>query len=39
MKKYLAEFFGTLVLVFFGCGTAVVLGGFTGGIEAAFSAL
>lgn len=36
MKKYLAEFFGTLVLVFFGCGTAVVLGGFTGGIEAGF---
>lgn len=31
MKKYLAEFFGTLVLVLFGCGTAVVCGGFTGG--------
>lgn len=31
MKKYLAEFFGTFVLVFFGCGTAVVCGGFTGG--------
>jgi aquaporin Z len=31
MKKYLAEFFGTCVLVFFGCGTAVVCGGFTGG--------
>lgn len=31
MKKYLAEFFGTFVLVLFGCGTAVVCGGFTGG--------
>lgn len=31
MKKYLAELFGTFVLVFFGCGTAVVCGGFTGG--------
>lgn len=31
MKKYAAEFFGTLVLVLFGCGTAVVCGGFTGG--------
>lgn len=31
MKKYLAEFLGTLVLVLFGCGTAVVCGGFTGG--------
>ncbi len=36
MKKYLAEFFGTLVLVFFGCGTAVVLGGFTGGTGIGF---
>ena len=36
MKKYLAEFFGTLVLVFFGCGTAVVLGGINGGIEKGF---
>ena len=26
MKKYLAEFVGTFVLVLFGCGTAVVLG-------------
>lgn len=33
MKKYLAEVFGTFVLVFFGCGTAVVTGGFTGGLE------
>lgn len=31
MKKYVAECLGTLVLVFFGCGTAVVCGGFTGG--------
>jgi aquaporin Z len=30
-KKYLAEFFGTMVLVLFGCGTAVVTGGATGG--------
>lgn len=36
MKKYLAELFGTLVLVFFGCGTAVVCGGFTGGTGAGF---
>lgn len=26
MKKYLAEFIGTLILVFMGCGSAVVLG-------------
>ena len=26
MKKYIAEFIGTLVLVLFGCGTAVVVG-------------
>ena len=32
MKKYIAEFIGTFTLVFFGCGTAVVCGGFTGGI-------
>ncbi|NLW78402.1 MAG: MIP family channel protein [Ruminococcaceae bacterium] len=32
MKKYLAEFVGTLILVFFGCGTAVVTGGLTGGL-------
>lgn len=36
MKKYLAEFFGTFVLVFFGCGTAVVTGGFTGGTGTGF---
>ena len=32
MKKYLAELIGTFTLVFFGCGTAVVCGGFTGGL-------
>ena len=31
MKKYLSELIGTFTLVFFGCGTAVVCGGFTGG--------
>lgn len=31
MKKYIAEFIGTMVLVLFGCGTAVVTGGLTGG--------
>lgn len=31
MKKLCAEFFGTLVLVLFGCGTAVVTGGLSGG--------
>ena len=31
IKKYLAEFFGTMVLVLFGCGTAVVTGGLSGG--------
>ncbi len=36
MNKYLAELFGTFVLVFFGCGTAVVCGGYTGGTEAGF---
>lgn len=36
MKKYLAEFLGTMVLVLFGCGTAVVCGGFTGGMEMGF---
>ncbi len=36
MKKLLAEFFGTFVLVFFGCGTAVVCGGFTGGTDKGF---
>ena len=36
IKKYLAEFFGTFVLVLFGCGTAVVCGGFTGGLGVAY---
>lgn len=31
IKKYIAEAFGTFVLVFFGCGTAIVCGGATGG--------
>lgn len=26
MRKYLAELFGTFVLVFMGCGSAIVLG-------------
>ncbi len=35
MKKYIAEFIGTLVLVLFGCGTAVLVGcDTTGGIVA-----
>lgn len=33
IKKYVAEFFGTMVLVLFGCGTAVVTGGLSGGTE------
>lgn len=32
MKKYLCEFIGTAVLVLFGCGTAVVTGGLSGGV-------
>ena len=36
MKKYIAEFIGTFTLVFFGCGTAVVCGGFTGGTGVGF---
>lgn len=36
MKKYLAEFIGTFILVFIGTGTAVVLGGYTGGTDAGF---
>lgn len=35
-KKFLAEFFGTAVLVLFGCGTAVVTGGLSGGLENGF---
>ena len=33
IKKIIAEFFGTMVLVLFGCGTAVVVGGPGGGLE------
>ncbi len=33
MKKYISEILGTMTLVFFGCGTAVVIGGLTGGLE------
>lgn len=36
MKKYLAEFVGTLVLVLFGCGTAVVLGCSGATVNAAY---
>ena len=36
MKKYVAELIGTFTLVFFGCGTAVVCGGFTGGTGGGF---
>jgi len=38
MKKYLAEMFGTFVLVFIGCGSAVIAGGDVGylGISFAF---
>lgn len=36
MNKYVAEFLGTMVLVFFGTGTAVVTAGFTGGLEGSF---
>lgn len=32
MNKYIVEFIGTLILVFFGTGTTVVTGGFTGGL-------
>ncbi|WP_353047759.1 aquaporin [Planococcus sp. ISL-109] len=36
MKKYLAEFIGTFILVFLGTGTAVVLGGYTGGTDTGY---
>lgn len=37
MKKYLAEFVGTFVLVLFGCGTAVVAGNKVGIVGIAFA--
>ena len=33
IKKYIAEFLGTAILVLFGCGTAVFCGGLSGGIS------
>ncbi len=38
MKKYFAEFLGTAILVFFGCGTAAIAGAYVGtlGIAIAF---
>ena len=43
MKKLIAEFIGTMVLVVFGCGSAVaantLLGGVSVGIPLAFSTL
>ncbi|MGI2329241.1 aquaporin [Planococcus sp. YIM B11945] len=36
MKKYVAEFIGTFILVFVGTGSAVVLGGYTGGTDTGF---
>lgn len=36
IRKYLAEAFGTMVLVLFGCGTAVVCGGANGGTGSGF---
>jgi len=36
-KKYLAEFVGTFVLVFMGCGSAVLAGKYTGFIGIAFA--
>ena len=36
MKKYISEFIGTLVLVLFGCGAAVVLGCSTASADAAY---
>ena len=33
LKKYIAEFLGTAILVLFGCGTAVFSGGLSGGTD------
>lgn len=33
MKKYLSEVLGTFILVLFGCGSVVILGGLTAGIR------
>ena len=32
MKKYVAEFIGTLVLTLFGCGSAAISGGIDGAL-------
>ncbi len=37
MKKYVAEFIGTFILVLFGCGTAVVSGQAVGHLGIAFA--
>jgi len=37
MKKYVAEFIGTFILVLFGCGTAVVSGAAVGHLGIAFA--
>lgn len=37
MKKYLAEMFGTFVLVFIGCGTVVFSGETVGHLEIALA--
>ena len=33
LKKYIAEFLGTAILVLFGCGTAAFSGGLSGGTD------
>lgn len=37
MKKYVAEFIGTFVLVFMGCGSAVLAGTFVGNVGISFA--
>ena len=37
LKKYIAEFIGTAILVLFGCGTAVISGGYLVATALAFS--